>query len=1003
MTQIVTSAAPLDGTKPMSCAVGRYGELIVTQGGGVTPRRWSGSGLATPAGIAAPTVAPSCSLLTPVRYYMARCDITKPGAVYNSPPAVTIGSSTGQPTGFRQAKALSYLNQSSVGEVRITDGGKHYSAAPTVTLSATHGSGAAITASMDGTPPLQTSITQAEVTQGPPWDDELNLPVEERTQWAAFAPVEIPISAGGGTINTSAWVYSEDCDEPGGPVREGWEFVSLSITYTVQPPPAPAVLGTGCKIRIGFYGMGSRTRTTTPCRVDYWGAWGVSGVEVLAGGTGYTAESSFTITIAAAGSPPPTAAPAGKSLIIECRTPGNTRNTATPTFAVRALTITSGGTGYVVAPEIRFKSNSGFGASASCAVTNGVITSVELESGGGGYKTPPVVEVLSGGAEVFAVARPHLRGTYQCYYRYVDDTPEGSGGPIPSNLSPVREVDASAGAYGITWSVAGSGVLAGRNLSIELWRTTGNQATTLYRVKTISDVVTVGGTIASSDDLTDAELRDPDRAGYEAMPIVLPNGELNANRFTPPPDDKAVVVRYQDRFWYGVDTSGTEPNTIYFSEVDEPESVPEENEFVLQQSTKDGDAITALAPFCGTMLIFQSRHVYQLAFAQKPLLDASVTLMSYRGCLNQRCWDIHSGMCYVMDQHGVYAVRCGGAVDDISAPISNLFTDNVDFSDTKLFFLAIEPRSGTLRAFVSFKGDQAIGPATRVLCYDIASKTWWMERYPQPISSAAAGQLSNGEYRLLYSGRSGMMALDSGAVDIGRGALVAVTLTNKGAGYRVPPTVTVSGSGCGVELQACLNSHGQVAAIWILNPGYGNSASGNLSISAPDDPQCDAPVQATATFTATAAGSDDFLHTPYRVKTGATAFPTDLNSREGGIVAPRDVTLTYLPQPDTCDVALRLYYNNSPHPRQNVAARDRGAGFKQSTVDCAARLDMGYLTQETGYDSGVAKGVFANRTIEDMRASDRHVAVELIGARRTAEPVVFYELDVYGTSGSQQG
>ena len=999
MTQIITSTTPLDGTKPMSCAVGRYGELIVTQGGGIKPRRWSGTGLATNAGITPPATAPTCSLLTPARYYVARCDITKPGAVYNSPPDVTVGSATGQPTGFRQSKALSYLNQSSVGEVRITDGGKHYAAAPNVTLSSTHGTGAVITATLDGTPAPQTAITQAEVIQGPPWDDELNLPVQQRTQWSTFAPVEITINPSGGTLNTSRWVYSEECDPPGGPLIQGWLLVHMSLTYTVQAPPAPAVMGTGCKIRIGFYGMGSRTRTTTPCYVEYWGAWGVSGVEVLEGGTGYTADSAFTITIAPAGSAPPS----GKSLVIECRTPGNPRNSETPRFSVKTLTLTNGGSGYVVAPELRFKSTSGFGASATCAVTNGAITSVSLESGGGGYKTAPVVEVVSGGAEVFAVARPHLRGKYQCYYRYVDDTPEDKGGPIPSNLSPVSEVDASAGAYGITWSVAGSGVLAGRNLSIELWRTTGNQATTLYRVNTISDVVTVGGTIASSDDLTDAELRDPDRAGYEAMPIVLPNGELNANRFTPPPDDKAVVVRYQDRFWYGVDTSGTEPNTIYFSEVDEPESVPEENEFVLQQSTKDGDAVTALAPFCGTMLIMQSRHVYQLAFAQKPLLDASVTLMSYRGCLNQRCWDIHAGICYVMDQYGIYAVRCGGAVEDISAPVSNLFRDHVDFSDTKLFFLAVEPKQGTLRAFVSFTGDNAIGPATRVLCYDIASKTWWMERYPQPISSAAAGQLTNGEYRLLYSGRSGMLALDSGAADIGRGALLTVTVTNKGAGYRVPPRVTVSGAGCGVELQACLNSHGQVASIWILNPGYGNAASGSLVIGPPDDPEAGSPVQATATFTATATGSDTILHTPYRVKTGAAPFPTDLNSREGGSVAPRDVTLTYLPQPDTCDVALRLYYNNSPHPRQNVAARDRGAGFRQSTVDSAARLDMGYLTQETGYDSGVAKGVFANRTIEDMRTSDRHVAVELLGARRTDEPIVFYELDVYGTSGSQQG
>jgi hypothetical protein len=37
-----------------------------------------------------------------------------------------------------------------------------------------------------------------------------------------------------------------------------------------------------------------------------------------------------------------------------------------------------------------------------------------------------------------------------------------------------------------------------------------------------------------------------------------------------------------------------------------------------------------------------------------------------------------------------------------------------------------------------------------------------------------------------------------------------------------------------------------------------------------------------------------------------------------------------------------------------------------------------------------------------MRSADRHVAVELLGARRTSEPVIVYGLDVYGTA-NQQG
>jgi hypothetical protein len=105
------------------------------------------------------------------------------------------------------------------------------------------------------------------------------------------------------------------------------------------------------------------------------------------------------------------------------------------------------------------------------------------------------------------------------------------------------------------------------------------------------------------DDLTDDELRDPDRPGYAAMPIVLPNGDINANRFTPPPDDKAVIVRFQDRHWYGVDTSGDEPNTLYYSEVDEPESVPTANPSTTINSVSSTTSSRSLAPVKPTAAI----------------------------------------------------------------------------------------------------------------------------------------------------------------------------------------------------------------------------------------------------------------------------------------------------------------------------------------------------------------------------------------------------------------
>jgi hypothetical protein len=42
--------------------------------------------------------------------------------------------------------------------------------------------------------------------------------------------------------------------------------------------------------------------------------------------------------------------------------------------------------------------------------------------------------------------------------------------------------------------------------------------------------------------------------------------------------------------------------------------------------------------------------------------------------------------------------------------------------------------------------------------------------------------------------------------------------------------------------------------------------------------------------------------------------------------------------------------------------------------------------------------VFASRSLDDIQSSDRHVAVELVGARKNAQPVVIYALDIYGTA-----
>lgn len=965
--------------RPVSCVQGRNGELIVTQGGGVRPARVYGTGAAVDAGMDAPAAAPAIAATTPARYYIARADVYKSGACYYAPPAVTFTSTLGlDPAKGRAAKAQSFLGQSAVSEVRVDDGGKHYLDQPSVELGDSYGKGAVLEATLDGTPTASgggdpfTGITEWKIVQAPDYLDASGAD-DGKTWYYGAGSATVPAASSTADFNMNFGV----------PAGGKWDGVINCTTIGTKKGFSYTVSGgsgSGATVKLTF------GAATFACSASSVGSLGGSTFTIVRGarqiisaepvnyGSKYSGSDIVTLRI------PSGSGDSSRDIILQGVTSGSPQNTTAQRFGVGAVTIKNGGSGYLVAPQLKITSNSGFGAYATCTVKNGSIVSVTLENGGGGYKKPPVVEVLSGGAEVFAVSRPHLRGKYQCYTRYVDATPEERGGPIPSNLSPVLEVDAGEGAQSLSWTVPPP---SGRAVACELWRTTSNQATTLYRVASVSSTSFV-------DDLTDDELRDPDRSGYAAMPIVLPNGQLNANRFGIPPSDKSAVVRFQDRYWYGVDTSGKQPNTILYSEVDEPESVPDINELILQQNERDSDAITAMIPYGPTMLIMQSRTCYSLTFAKQPVLDAQVTPVAYRGALNQRCWDILDGVAYVLDQYGVYAVASGGNVEPLSRAVDDIFNKAVDKANCRWYFVSSDPASRVVRAFVALKGDGSGGFPTRAYCYHVDSKTWWQERYPQRLSSACPARLSNGDYQTVYAGTGGTYLLGEGSADLARGAVIQTVLTSGGRGYSKPPTVTATG-GSGAEFQASIDTNGKVTAIWITSMGYGYK-SGTLYISPPDT----GTQAATATYVATSLTQDTPVYTPYRFKTGAMQYVSDSQDPKAASTTPRNVSLQYRPQPQSCELAMRLYYNNSPHPRPNVAARDRGVGFTSNTTDSGGRLDMAANMTKYGADTGVARALLSGRTMDDIASADRAIAVELAGARKTSDPVVIYSLDANG-------
>jgi hypothetical protein len=436
----------------------------------------------------------------------------------------------------------------------------------------------------------------------------------------------------------------------------------------------------------------------------------ISTIQVLAAGTGATT-TGVTATITGGGG-------VGAVLAVDMR------------YTVTGATVLTGGTSNSVAPVLTFRpareDATGYGGQAAATVAGQVVTGVTVLAGGD-YALPPTLVIDDTRAAAAAVLAPALRGTYFCAVRYVDQNRD-----TVSSISDVTAVEAGEGSDSLSWSFSHASVDA-RVTAMELWRTSANQAVLLYRVATIlkTDPAWSAG---YTDTLTDRRLIDAERAGYAMMPITLPSGAINARRFGVLPGNYAVGVMFQDRAWFAVDTSGAAPNSLMFSEVDEPESVPAENEIVLQENAGERDSIVTLIPLGGEMLIAQTGHLYSLRYVAQPAIDASFTLVAYRGVLNSRCAAVMGGVAFFADSYGMYAFD-GAQEKPISAAVDNYWREGIiDFTKSRLFHVSTDYDTKTVRFHYCKSGDSE---PTRALCHCLATETWWEEEYPTAVTASA--------------------------------------------------------------------------------------------------------------------------------------------------------------------------------------------------------------------------------------------------------------------------
>jgi hypothetical protein len=955
------------GEHTVAFSQGRRNEVYVYQGYGQRGMVYSpSSGSWRVVGLEAPSQRPAISVDSSPSFYVSRIDIESPGDGYNRPPTVIIDGD-----GQRTAKATASIRDGQVAEIRVTDTGARYTKTPCVRLQDVpggRGEGAKVEFTLD-----------APVASGTPSTGIVYWEVESR----------------GRGLGACRGNLTKSVEDVGG----------LKVTYWTAA--ATGGRGSGALVRLNLlgrtYGIGVPAED---CNDGSTAAGSTPEVEVEAFGSGYESADVVTVEVPYSntllnGAPVCSAGAISPcKLVVKGYPLGHPKcpdasalsnlNPAKSVTVTGTRVVTPGTLYYrdttcvAIAPTDRQSSWPVLKAETNClGEVTGVSDANKALIGTKVLFPPDETKIGGGNAKATAVVRPTLRGKYQCYYRYVNDSvPEEEGGPLYSNLSPVNEVDCGDGAASLLWSTSGGGSGA-----VELWRTTANQATTLFRVAKLGGTGSFG---SSRDTLSDRELADPNREGFLAMPILLPNGELNANRFGVPPTNFAVGVMFQDRMWLSVDTNGKAPNTLLFSEADEPESMPEINELILQSNLRATDYITALIPYAGALIVCQSRHSHRLTYVAQPLIDASVFLLAYRGCLNQRCWDIYDGRVYAMDDQGVYSLDPQGNVESLTLGIDDLWGGKIDFGLREWFFVRADRRLNVLRVSLALKGDGSNKFPTRQLVYSFEYKTWWEERYPAELTAATDCRTADGQVSLIYgTSRGSLHQISAGLEDDADSSVASVTVTDPGRGYRTPPRVRTL-SGHGSEFEVGLNSDGEITGIAVKYPGTRHTTT-SLVI----DPPPEGGRQAAAVCTLRSGSLP--VHWFYR--SGAFEYATDPRDASEGTKQERNCSVTYQPTKGDCDLRLQAYYNNAAYPRSNVVRRDRGVGFVHSDVLPASVLNMAATPVQEAESHGVARALFSGRVLTDMAGSDRHVSIALAGEQTEAGPVAVHVVDIYGVSG----
>lgn len=146
-------------------------------------------------------------------------------------------------------------------------------------------------------------------------------------------------------------------------------------------------------------------------------------------------------------------------------------------------------------------------------------------------------------------------------------------------------------------------------------------------------------------------------------------------------------------------------NRVYFSRISdgipEPESWPSDH--FIDLPTGQGGIVAGVG-VNDAMIFLSARGAWRFTYQSDPRDGVAFPIPGNRGAVGQRCVVVHDGRIYSLDSAGAWVYQ-GGAPVDISAPIEEIFRDELDFAQASEWHGCYHTRTKSIVWYVTRTGD----------------------------------------------------------------------------------------------------------------------------------------------------------------------------------------------------------------------------------------------------------------------------------------------------------